>query len=57
MNLLIILLVLLISLYVVVKLSERFSKPMDPEKQAKLSKIALILLGILLITRLLKDAL
>lgn len=55
MNLLMILLVLFISLYVVIKMTERFGKPMDPEKQAKLSNIALILIAVLLIARLLKE--
>ncbi len=55
MNLLTILLVLFVSLLILVTLAERFGKPMDPEKQAKLSKIALILIGVLLVARLLKE--
>lgn len=55
MNLLTILLILFITLFVVVQLAERYGKPMDPEKQSRLSKIALILIAILLVTRLLKE--
>ena len=57
MNLLTILLVLFISLYILVKLTERYGKPMEPEKQAKWSKIALILIAVLLVVRLLKEVL
>ena len=56
MNLLMILLVLFASLYVVVKLAERYGKPMDPEQQAKFSKIAIILMGIMLVAGILKLA-
>ena len=55
MNLLMILAVLFICLFLVVTLAERFGKPMDPEKQAKLSRIALILIGVMLVARLLRE--
>ena len=55
MNLLMILAVLFICLFLVVTLAERFGKPMDPQKQAKLSRIALILIGVMLVARLLKE--
>ena len=56
MNLLMILLALFASLYVVVKLAERYGKPMDHEQQAKFSRITMILLGVLLIAGLFKLA-
>ena len=55
MNLLIILAVLFVCLFLVVTLAERFGKPMDPEKQVKLSRIAMILIGVMLVARLLKE--
>ncbi|PJE79567.1 hypothetical protein CI610_01472 [invertebrate metagenome] len=57
MNLVTILLVLFLVLFVVVKIAERTSKPMSHERQAKLSRIILILVGVLLITRLIKELL
>ena len=55
MNLLIILLVLFICLFLVVTLTGRYGKPMDPVKQAKLSRVALILIAVMLIARILKE--
>ena len=55
MNLLMILLVLFVSLYVVITLMERYGKPMSANKQSQLSKIALILIAVLLVARLLKE--
>ena len=55
MNLLMILAVLFICLFLAVTLAERYGKPMDPEKQAKLSRIALILIGVMLVARLLRE--
>lgn len=55
MNLIMILLVLFICLFIVVALAERFGKPMEPETQNKLSRIALILIAVMLVARLLKE--
>lgn len=55
MNLLSILFILFLTLAVVVMVAERYSKPMSGEKQAKLSRIALILIAVLLIVRLAKE--
>ena len=48
-NLLIILLVLFVSLAVVVTLTEKFGKPLEPEQQSKLSRTAMILISVLLV--------
>jgi uncharacterized membrane protein required for colicin V production len=54
-NLLFILLCLFIALFVVVKLTERFGKPMEPSEQRNLSRWAMILLAILLVGSLLRN--
>ncbi|MFA7553396.1 MAG: hypothetical protein WCY88_04025 [Spongiibacteraceae bacterium] len=48
-NLLLILVILFVVLAIVVKLVERFAKPMDLEQQSKLSRIAMILIALLLL--------
>lgn len=48
-NLLIILLVLFSCLAVVVMLTERFGKPLEPDQQSKLSHTAMILIALLLL--------
>lgn len=54
-NLLLILGVLFVVLALVVYLTGRFSKPMDPERQNKLSRIAMVLIMVLLLGRLLQQ--
>lgn len=53
-NLLLILVCLFVALFIVVKLTERFAKPVDPENQIKLSRWAMILLAVLLVGSLLR---
>ena len=48
-SLFLILLCLFVTLAVVVKIAERYGKPMEPEESQKLSKIIMILVGILLL--------
>lgn len=55
MNLITILLLLFTCLFIVVKLTERFGRSMDAEKQSKLSRIALILIAVMLVARLIKE--
>lgn len=52
-NLLIILSVLFISLFIIVKLTEKHGKPLTDEQRQKYSRIAMVLMGILLISQLL----
>lgn len=54
MNLISILVVLFITLFVVVKVTERHSKPLTTEQQGKLAKIAMVLIAIMLIAGLIK---
>lgn len=54
-NLLLVLGLLFVALALVVYLTGRFSKPMDPEHQRKLSRIAMVLIMFLLIGRLLQQ--
>ena len=49
MNLISILVVLFITLFVVVKVTERHSKPLTTEQQGKLAKIAMVLIAVMLI--------
>ncbi|WP_330925505.1 hypothetical protein [Candidatus Sororendozoicomonas aggregata] len=51
MKLLVILLGLLVALVLVVSLTERFGKPMDAQKQSRLSKVAMVLVFVLLIAQ------
>lgn len=51
-NLLLILLCLFAALAVVVFVAEKYAKPMEPEQQAKLSRIFIILVFVLLTARL-----
>ncbi len=44
-NLLLILIVLAAALFLVVKLTERFSKPLEPEESQRLSKVILFLIA------------
>ena len=53
-NLLLILGVLLVALVIVVKLTERFAKPVDEQQQAKMSRIAMISIMLLLILGLIR---
>ena len=48
-NLLIILGILFVTLVIVVKLTERFAKPVDPQQQAKMSRIAVVLIMLVLV--------
>jgi hypothetical protein len=48
-NLLIILAVLFVALFVVVTLTEKYAKPMEAEQQTKLSRIAMVLMAVLLL--------
>ncbi|MGK0499809.1 MAG: hypothetical protein ACJAYG_001454 [Oceanicoccus sp.] len=54
-DLLVILGVLFISLFVVVKFAEKFAKPVDPAQLTKMSRIAMILIAVLLVGRLLQQ--
>lgn len=54
-NLLIILGVLFVALIVVVKVTERYAKPMEAEQQSKLSRIAMILMALLLLAGLMRQ--
>ena len=51
-DLLLIILVLFAVLAIVVKLTEKYAKPMDSEQDAKWSRIIIILIAILLLGRL-----
>jgi uncharacterized membrane protein required for colicin V production len=53
-NLLLILLGLFAALFLVVKLTEKFGTPMEPQEQMKMSRWAMILLAILLVGSLLR---
>lgn len=55
-TLLTILAVLFIALFVVIKLTERFSKPMDAEESSRYSKIIIILLVVLAVAQVIKFA-
>ena len=55
MNLISILVVLFITLFVVVKVTERHSKPLTAEQQGKLAKIAMVLIFIMLIAALIRS--
>lgn len=48
-NLLLILVVLFAALLVTVKLVERFGKPMEPAQQQKLSRVAMVLITLLIV--------
>lgn len=54
-NLLLILGALFVTLFVVVKLAEKFAKPMPGEQMAKLSRLAMILIMVLLVGSLLQQ--
>jgi len=49
MNLIIILVVLFVALFVLVKLSERYGKPMTAEQQQQYSKWIMILVAVMLV--------
>ena len=51
-NLIIILAVLFASLFLFINLTERFAKPMEPEKVAQLSRWILPLVGLLIVIQL-----
>ncbi|UYM17375.1 hypothetical protein [Endozoicomonas euniceicola] len=55
MNLLTILMLLFATLMIIVMVTEKYGKPMDNEKQAKWSKIIMILLFALILIRILKE--
>ncbi|MET4693231.1 hypothetical protein [Endozoicomonas lisbonensis] len=55
MNLLTILMLLFATLMVIVMVTEKYGKPMDNEKQAKWSKIIMILVFALILVRILKE--
>ncbi len=48
-NLLLVLGVLFVVLIIVVKLTEKFGKPIDEQQQSKMSRIAMILMMLLLV--------
>ncbi len=52
--LLVILGILFATLFVVVMLTQRFGKPMEPEQMQKLSRVAMILMGVLLVASAIK---
>ncbi|MGI9274111.1 MAG: hypothetical protein ACR2PT_04525 [Endozoicomonas sp.] len=54
-NLITILLILFASLAIVVMVAEKYGKPMGQSKQAKLSRIAIILILVMLVARLGKE--
>ncbi len=54
MNLISILVVLFIALFIVVKLTERHGKALTAEQQNKLSKIAIVLMCIMLVAAIIK---
>ena len=53
-NLLLILGVLFVALFIVVKLTERYAKPVDEQQQAKMSRIAMILIMLVLVLGLIR---
>ncbi|WP_175404524.1 hypothetical protein [Endozoicomonas atrinae] len=55
MNLISILVLLFITLFVVVKLTELHGKPLTNEQQSKLSKIAMVLIFVMLVAALIKS--
>ncbi|AMO55270.1 hypothetical protein [Endozoicomonas montiporae] len=55
MNLLTILMLLFATLAVIVMVTEKYGKPMDNEKQAKWSKIIMVLVFALILIRILKE--
>lgn len=55
MNLISILVLLFVTLFIVVKLTERHGRPLTTEQQGKLSKIAMVLIVVMLIATLIKS--
>ncbi|NQY33677.1 MAG: hypothetical protein HRT37_01650 [Alteromonadaceae bacterium] len=55
MVLLIILAVLFVGVGLMVVFGERYAKPMEPEQQAKFSRIAIILVFVLLVAAIIKN--
>ena len=55
MNLISILVLLFITLFIVVKLTEHHGKSLTSEQQSKLSKIAMVLIFVMLIAALIKN--
>jgi hypothetical protein len=53
-NLLLILLVLFVALIVVVKFTEKNAKPLTSEQQAKMSKIFMVLIFVMLVAAIVK---
>jgi hypothetical protein len=53
-NLLFILICLFVALWLVIKVAERYAKPLQPEQQAKLSRVLVILIFLLLLGRVLQ---
>lgn len=53
-NLLIIVGVLFIALFIVVKLTERYAKPVDQQQQAKMSRLAMVLMLLVLVMALIR---
>lgn len=50
-SLLIILVCLFVALFIIVKLTEKHGKPLEPEQQSKLSRIFMILLVVFVVAR------
>lgn len=53
-NLLIIVGVLFIALVIVVKLTERYAKPVDQQQQAKMSRLAMVLIMLVMVLALIR---
>lgn len=53
-NLLIIVGVLFIALFIVVKLTERYAKPVDQQQQAKMSRLAMVLMLLVMVMALIR---
>ena len=53
-NLLIIVGVLIIALFIVVKLTEKYARPVDQQQQAKMSRLAMVLMLLVLVMALIR---
>lgn len=53
-NLLIIVGVLFIALFIVVKLTEKYARPVDQQQQAKMSRLAMVLMLLVLVMALIR---
>lgn len=53
-NLLIIVGVLFIALFIVVKLTEKYARPVDQQQQAKMSRLAMVLMLLVMVMALIR---